>query len=222
MIRLQNVSKSYRRGQTAVEVLRGVSCAIPAGRFVFIVGPSGSGKSSLLYLLGALDEPTEGSIAIDDRPLADWTAAERDQFRRREVGFVFQSFNLLDNLSAIDNVLVPDMPQGISAERRREAIELLQRVGLGDRLDHRPQQLSGGEQQRVAVARALLKKPRLVLADEPTGELDTENGRQVFQFLRDLQQEQGSTVITVTHDQRYIAPGDLVLELRDGRLVGQE
>jgi putative ABC transport system ATP-binding protein len=219
MIVVDNVTKVHRRGAGELAVLRGVTCDIPAGQFTFIVGPSGSGKSSLLYLLGALDEPTSGRIAIDGRALADWTAAERDRFRRTEVGFIFQSFNLLDNLSAVDNVLVPDLPAGVAAARRHDAETLLRRVGLGDRLDHRPRQLSGGEQQRVAIARALLKRPRLVLADEPTGELDSETGRQVFQHLRDLQREQGTTVVTVTHDQRYIEPGDLVLEIRDGRMA---
>lgn len=219
MIQLRDVTKVFRRGKTEVVVLRGVSCHIAAGRFTFIVGPSGSGKSSLLYLLGALDTPTSGRVEIDGRALDDWSAGERDQFRREQVGFVFQSFNLLDNLSAVDNVLVPDMPLGISAARRREAEELLRRVGLGDRLEHRPQQLSGGEQQRVAIARALLKRPRLVLADEPTGELDSETGRQVFQHLRALQRQYKSTVVIVTHDQRYIEPGDAVLEIRDGHFI---
>jgi putative ABC transport system ATP-binding protein len=173
----------------------------------------------LLYLLGALDEPTTGRIDVDGRNLADWSPRARDAFRRREVGFIFQSFNLLDNLSALDNVLVPDLPGGVTAQRRTVAVQLLHRVGLESRLEHRPRQLSGGEQQRVAIARALLKRPRLVLADEPTGELDTETGRQVFQQLRELQQEQGTTVVTVTHDQRYIEPGDLVLTIRDGRIV---
>jgi putative ABC transport system ATP-binding protein len=219
MIQVCDVSKSYRRGAAEVAVLRGVSCDIPTGRFTFIVGPSGSGKSTLLYLLGALDEPTGGRIRLDDRDLQDWTPAERDRFRRDEVGFIFQSFNLLDNLSAVDNVLVPALPLGLTTERRQQAADLLRQVGLGDRLDHRPQQLSGGEQQRVAIARALLKRPRLVLADEPTGELDSETGRQIFEHLRTLQRQYGSTVVIVTHDLRYIAPEDHVLEIRDGRFV---
>ena len=219
MIRVDNITKVHKRGETEVSVLRGLSCAIDAGEFAFILGPSGSGKSTLLYLLGALDEPTSGEIRVDDRPLRSWSAAERDLFRRRSVGFIFQSFNLLDNLTALDNVLIPDMPQGVSRSRRDEARELLQQIGLADRMEHRPGQLSGGEQQRVAIARALLKRPRLVLADEPTGELDSENGAQVFQLLRRLQQEQGATVVTVTHDHRYIQPGDRVLEIRDGRIV---
>ena len=219
MLHVQNVAKSYRRGSTDVEVLRGVSCEIGANEFVFIVGPSGSGKSTLLYLLGALDEPSSGTITVDGRALGEWSTVERDRFRRDEVGFVFQSFNLLDNLSAVDNVLVPELPRGVGRDRRAAAEELLRQVGLGERIEHRPKELSGGEQQRVAIARALLKRPRLVLADEPTGELDTENGRQVFEYLRTLQREQGSTVVTVTHDEQYIEAGDRVLEIRDGRFV---
>ncbi len=200
-------------------MLRGISCTIPEGAFAFIVGPSGSGKSTLLYLLGALDEPTSGEIRIGGRSLLQLSHAERDAFRREEIGFIFQSFNLLSNLNAVDNVLVPYMPTGEAGKKRPVAEQLLDKVGLGHRLDHRPSQLSGGEQQRVAIARALLKTPSLVLADEPTGELDTENGTEVYRYLRELQSEQNSTVISVTHDRRYIRDDDLVYEIRDGRLV---
>jgi putative ABC transport system ATP-binding protein len=135
------------------------------------------------------------------------------------VGFVFQNFNLLSNLSALENVLVPYFPQGISAARRADALRLLDRVGLGDRLDHRPSQLSGGEQQRVAIARALLKRPKLVLADEPTGELDSQSGSEIYRYLRELRDEHGSTVVVVTHDRTHIQPADHVLTLRDGKLA---
>ena len=219
MIEVDQITKSFRRGNTEIPVLRGLSCTIPEGAFAFIVGPSGSGKSTLLYLLGALDEPTSGEIRIGGRELLRLSHAERDAFRREEIGFIFQSFNLLSNLNAVDNVLVPFMPTGEAGKKRAQAEQLLNQVGLGHRLDHRPGQLSGGEQQRVAIARALLKKPSLVLADEPTGELDTENGEEVYRYLRELQSEQQSTVICVTHDRRYIRDGDLVYEIRDGRLV---
>jgi putative ABC transport system ATP-binding protein len=219
MIRLDHVVKVHHRGTTRVEVLRGLTGEIPTGAFAFVVGPSGSGKSTLLHLLGALDEPTSGRIEIDGRPLADWPAPQRDRFRREEVGFVFQSFNLLANLSAVDNVLMAEIPRGVSAQRRRAAADLLTRIGLGERLEHRPDELSGGEQQRVAIARALFKRPRLVLADEPTGELDSENGAQIFSLLRELHAQQGATIVTVTHDHRYLREGDLVLEIRDGRFV---
>ncbi len=216
MIRVQDVWKSFHRGATQIHVLRGIDFEIPRASFVFVIGPSGSGKSSLLYLLGAMDEPTRGQILIDDENIADWSAARRDHFRREDVGFIFQSFNLLENLGAVDNVLVPDLAHGVTRQRQEQARQLLCDVGLGHRLDHRPAQLSGGEQQRVAIARALLKQPRLVLADEPTGELDTTNGREIFTLLRRLQADQQATVISVTHDERYIEPGDLVIRIRDG------
>jgi putative ABC transport system ATP-binding protein len=219
MIEVDEVTKVYRRGTTDIPVLRGLSCRIPAGAFAFFVGPSGSGKSTLLYLLGALDEPTTGDVRIGGRRLGELDDARRDEFRRREIGFIFQSFNLLSNLDAVDNVLVPYLPTGEAPGRRDEAVRLLQQVGLGQRLDHRPSHLSGGEQQRVAIARALLKRPSIVLADEPTGELDSENGAEVYRFLRRLQSEQNSTVVSVTHDRSYIREGDLVFELRDGRIV---
>jgi putative ABC transport system ATP-binding protein len=220
MIDVDNVTKTYRRGQAEVRALRGLSCRIAAGAFTFVVGPSGSGKSSLLYLLGALDQPTSGEIVCERRRLSQMTPRERDTFRRDHVGFVFQNFNLLSNLTAVENVLVPFFPQGIPPEQRAEAASLLERVGLADRLDHRPSQLSGGEQQRVAIARALLKRPKLVLADEPTGELDSESGTEIYRYLRELRDDRGSTVVVVTHDRSHLQAADDVLTLRDGKLVG--
>lgn len=219
MIDIDNVTKTYQRGTTQVQALRGFSAHIPGSVFTFIVGPSGSGKSSLLYLLGALDQPTTGEITVNGRPLSKMGTRDRDAFRRDQVGFVFQNFNLLANLNAVENALIPYMPQGITADKRREAEALLSRVGLGNRLDHRPNQLSGGEQQRVAIARALLKRPLLVLADEPTGELDSQSGAEVYRYLRELREEHGSTVVIVTHDRSQIQPHDHVLTVRDGRLV---
>ena len=221
MIELTDVTRIHRRGETSVPALRGVSCRIPAGSFTFIVGPSGSGKSTLLYLIGALDEPTSGEIAVEGRRLSALSNRERDEYRRSQVGFIFQSFNLLSNLTAIENVLVPFLPRGASSDLRRQAVELLRQVGLGERLDHRPSQLSGGEQQRVAIARALLKQPRLVLADEPTGELDSQSGAEIFGSLRRLHRERQTTVLVVTHDERYIEPEDRVIRLRDGRIVAE-
>lgn len=217
-IQLNEVAKSHARGETAVWALRGVSGEIADGSFTFIVGPSGSGKSTLLYLLGALEEPTSGDVSVGGRTLSSFTRAERDRYRRSDVGFVFQNFNLLSNLTAVDNVLVPFLPQGITADRRRRAEELLRGVGMGDRLTHRPNQLSGGEQQRVAIARALLKEPKIILADEPTGELDSETGAEVFGYLRRLHEEHRTTVVVVTHDHRYLKETDVVWRLRDGRL----
>lgn len=220
MIDVQKVTKVHRRGNLEVHALRGVSCQIAQGSFTFILGPSGSGKSTLLYLLGALDEPTGGTISVSGKLLGTMTSRERDAFRREEVGFIFQSFNLLSNLSAVDNALAPFLPRGVAPARRQEAVELLSRLGLKDRLTHRPNQLSGGEQQRVAIARALLKKPKLVLADEPTGELDTENGAAIMADLRALCREHQSTVVVVTHEQEHVQPGDSLIRIRDGRVAG--
>ncbi len=219
MISVQNVTKAHKQGEEQVEVLRGLSCEIPSGTFTFIVGPSGSGKSTLLYLIGALDQPTSGEIVIDGKSLSSLDDKQRDEFRRNQVGFIFQSFNLLSNLEAVDNVLVPYLPNGQASVKRPAAVDLLKQVGLGHRLNHRPSQLSGGEQQRVAIARALLKQPRLLLADEPTGELDSQNGAQIFEYLRTLQAAHGVTVVTVTHDQRYLKEDDHILEIRDGKIV---
>ncbi len=218
MIKVQNVTKAYRRGETEVTALRGVTCEIEAGSFNFILGPSGSGKSTLLYLIGALDDPTSGDVQVEQRSLSGMAIPERDAYRRDEVGFIFQSFNLLGNLNAVDNVLVPWLPCGVSTELRQKAETLLKEVGLRDRLDHRPNQLSGGEQQRIAIARALLKKPRVVLADEPTGELDSATGAEVFRLLRELCSDQNTTVIVVTHDESFLTDSDRILRMRDGQI----
>lgn len=219
MITVRNISKIHYRGRLEVPALRDVSCEIPAGSWTFILGPSGSGKTTLMHLIGALDEPTAGEIEIGGKTLGKMTARERDLFRRHDVGFVFQNFNLLANLTAVENVLVPYYPEGISSEQKQQAAQLLERLGLKDRATHRPSELSGGEQQRVAIARALLKRSKLILADEPTGELDSGNAAAVLSDLRRLSQEQGTTVIIVTHEQELVQPGDHVLKLRDGRIV---
>ncbi len=219
MIDVRDVTKVHRRGLLEVHALRGVSCQIPDQSFAFILGPSGSGKSTLLYLLGALDEPSSGDIEVNGRVLGTMTTQERDRFRREDAGFIFQNFNLLANLSAVDNVLAPFLPRGVSPAQRKEARSLLEKLGLGERWHHRPNQLSGGEQQRVAIARALLKRPRLVLADEPTGELDSENGAAVMSDLRSLCHEHGSTVVVVTHEQEHVRAGDCLIRIRDGKIA---
>ncbi|HEX8202033.1 MAG TPA: ABC transporter ATP-binding protein [Isosphaeraceae bacterium] len=222
MIEVDSVRKTFRSGEQEVEALRGVSCRVARGRCAFIVGPSGSGKSTLLYLLGALDRPSSGTIRVHGRELTAMSEAEQNAYRRDEIGFIFQSFNLIGNLTAVDNVLVPFLPRGITPEQRRKAAELLTDVGLGARLGHRPRQLSGGEQQRVAIARALIKDPLVVLADEPTGELDSKTGDEIYRILRRLQAERQTTLVVVTHDRRFITPDDIVLEIQDGRLRTDE
>ncbi|MBV8267386.1 MAG: ABC transporter ATP-binding protein, partial [Planctomycetaceae bacterium] len=170
-------------------------------------------------LMGALDRPTAGTIRVEGQDLAAMSEADQNTYRRERIGFIFQSFNLISNLTVLENVLVPFLPRGVTAAQRRRASELLSEVGLADRIDHRPYQLSGGEQQRVAIARALVKGPRLILADEPTVELDSRTGDEIYTILRRLQESSGTTLVIVTHDRRFITPDDLVLKLEDGRLI---
>jgi putative ABC transport system ATP-binding protein len=219
MIYVSDVRKSFQSGSGQVDALRGVSCRIPAGQCAFIVGPSGSGKSTLLYLLGALDRPTSGLIRIEGADLTAMSEKAQNAYRRDKVGFIFQAFNLISNLTAIENVLVSYYPRGLTPALKAKAAELLIDVGLEGRLQHRPYQMSGGEQQRVAIARALIKDPVLLLGDEPTGELDSKTGDEIYGILRRLQRERQTTLVVVTHDRRFITPDDLVLEIRDGRLV---
>jgi putative ABC transport system ATP-binding protein len=220
MIEAVDVHKSFHSGDEVVEALREVSFRIPDRSCTFIVGPSGSGKSTLLYLLGALDAPTSGVIRVAGQDVTAMTEAQRDDYRRNQVGFVYQSFNLIGNLSAIDNVLLPYIPTGAGPALRDKAAELLKQVGLGHRLKLRPRQMSGGEQQRVAIARALIKDPVVIFADEPTGNLDRAGGDRIVQLLRDRQKSAGGALVVVTHDRRFISPGDLVLEIEDGRVKG--
>ena len=216
MIEAIDVHKTFIAGEETVEALRGVTFRLPHESCTFIVGPSGSGKSTLLYLIGALDSPTSGAIRVEDWDITAMTESEQDAYRRDRVGFVYQSFNLIGNLSAVGNVLLPYIPLGVTPERRTKAEELLRQVGMGDRLNHRPHQLSGGQQQRVAVARALIKEPELILADEPTGNLDRAGGDEIIRLLR----ERRKTLVIVTHDRRFITPSDIVLEIEDGRVSG--
>jgi putative ABC transport system ATP-binding protein len=222
MIEAINVCKSFKSGDEVVHALQGVSCRIPDGACAFIVGPSGSGKSTFLYLIGALDTPTSGRILVDGRDVTALSDPERDDYRRNRVGFVYQSFNLIANINIVDNVLLPFIPQGITPDLRNKAADLLRQVGVGHRLRQRPSQLSGGEQQRVAIARALIKDPNLILADEPTGNLDRAGGDAILRLLRHYQEHSGATLIVVTHDRRFITPADLVLEIEDGRLKPEQ
>ena len=222
MIAVENIRKTFRSGSHDVEALRGLSCKIDRGRLAFIVGPSGSGKSTLLYLLGALDRPTSGSILVDGHDLTKLSETDTNTYRRDHVGFIFQSFNLIGNLTCVENVLIPFLPRGVTAAQKARAVELLTDVGLKHRLDHRPRQLSGGEQQRVAIARALVKDPKLLLADEPTGELDSKTGDEIYKILRHLQAQRQTTLVIVTHDRRFITSNDQVIEIQDGQLVGED
>jgi putative ABC transport system permease protein len=222
-IHLTGLERHFERGETAVQALRGLDLTIQPGEFVALVGPSGSGKSTLLNLLGGLDRPTTGELWLDGVPLHTAGEKERTNHRRQRVGFIFQSFNLLPRLTALENVAVPLMLAGIGrAERETRAAELLEQVGLGHRLDHYPSELSGGEQQRTAVARALIHKPALVLADEPTGNLDSVTGDEVMALLHDLNKKQGITLVVVTHDPDVAAYADRIVRLRDGQIAAIE
>jgi putative ABC transport system ATP-binding protein len=211
-----DVVKDYRRGTQVIRALDGVSFEVARGELVSIMGPSGSGKSTLLHLIGGLDSPTSGSVAVDGDELAGLSDEELTSFRRRKLGFVFQFFNLLPTLSAWENVALPRLLDGVALGRTRDhAVALLERVGLGDRVDHRPAELSGGQLQRVAIARALVNDPVLILADEPTGNLDTKAGSDILRVLRSLTRERDTTMVMVTHDSGAAAVGDRVIHLVD-------
>jgi putative ABC transport system ATP-binding protein len=210
-------------GETTVEALRSINLEVAAGQFVALVGPSGSGKSTLLNLVGGLDRPTDGQLWIDGVELSASKEKALTDHRRRCVGFVFQSFNLLPRLTAVENVALPLMFVGVSERERLErAGQLLTQVGLSDRMEHRPTQLSGGEQQRVAIARALVNRPTIILADEPTGNIDTATGAEIMALLRRLNREQGVTLLLVTHDPEAASFADRIIQLRDGQIAGQE
>lgn len=222
LIELRSVSKVYDQMKEPVVAVRDIDLDIEQREFVAIMGPSGSGKSTLLHILGLLDRPSEGEYLLEGVDLTSLKDAELARLRRDHFGFIFQSYNLFPELTATENVEVPMIYAGVGARARRErARELLARVGLEHRFTHRPSEMSGGEQQRVAIARSLANGPTLLLADEPTGNLPTEQGRQIMQALRDLN-EQGMTVIVVTHDPGVAAWADRLLTLRDGQIVGDE
>jgi putative ABC transport system ATP-binding protein len=220
---LRGVTKRYGDGATQVAAVDGIDLTIGPGEFVAIVGPSGSGKTTMLQLLGAIDRPTDGEVLFEGERIEAMNDGDLAELRRNTLGFIFQQFNLIPTLTARDNVEVALAPTGIATtQRRRRAEDLLQRVGLGRRTDHVPSQLSGGEQQRVAIARALSNEPRVLLADEPTGNLDTATGSEVIGLLETLWREHGLTVILVTHDDGIAARAGRVLRMRDGRLAGDE
>ena len=218
IVRLAGISRIYAMDHIQVEALRGVDLDVAEGEFVAIVGPSGSGKSTMMHIIGCLDRPTAGTYQLDGNPVAELDDDRLARLRSRTIGFVFQSYNLLPRTTALDNVATPLLYQGVGRrERIRRATDALERLGLGDRLHHEPTQLSGGQQQRVAVARAIVTDPALILADEPTGNLDSASGRDVLAVLRELHAA-GRTIVLITHDAEVAAAAERQVHIRDGRI----
>jgi putative ABC transport system ATP-binding protein len=217
----RGIVRRYGEGESAVEAVRGVSLEVPAGQFTAIMGPSGSGKSTLMHILAGLDQPTEGTVEIDGRDITTMGDKELTLLRRRHIGFVFQAFNLVPTLTAEENVLLPLAIAGRRPERRW-VDSVMERVGLAERRDHRPSELPGGQQQRVAVARALVAEPTVLFADEPTGNLDSRTSAEVLDLLRDAVAAYGQTTVMVTHDPRAAAAADRVVYLADGRIANDQ
>jgi len=222
IIQTENLTKIYGKGTTAVTALDHVNIVVKEGEFVAVMGPSGCGKSTLLHLLGGLDRPSEGQVIIEGTPLTEMSDDRLTEMRRRKIGFVFQFFNLIPVLSAVENAALPITLDSVKpAEAKARATDWLDRFGLSDRLNNRPDQLSGGQQQRVAVARALVADPALILADEPTGNLDTRAGDEIANLLRDVSKKYNRTVIMVTHDPRIAAYADRIIFLKDGKVIDE-
>jgi putative ABC transport system ATP-binding protein len=219
IIQIRDLRKVYRLGKVDVPALRGVDLSVPPGEFLAIVGPSGSGKSTLFHIIGGLTPPTSGTVRVAGQELAGITGAGRTNLRKRTVAFVFQKFNLLPNLTARDNIAVARYLAGMDSKPGPEFEEILRLLGIASRLDHKPSALSGGEQQRVAIARALVRNPAILLADEPTGNLDTENSKAVLEILRDLNERLGQTILMITHNPEAAAYGHRTVHMRDGRIV---
>jgi putative ABC transport system ATP-binding protein len=220
VVQAQKLEKSYRLGNVIVQALRGVDLTLHPGQFVVVSGPSGSGKTTLLNIIGALDKPTAGRVLIDGEDIARMKDGQLTKLRRYKVGFVFQFHNLIPVLSALENVQLPLLAAGVKSKTGEErARTLLERVGLSDRVDHFPDELSGGEQQRVAIARALANRPRIILADEPTGDLDTKTGLGIVQTLYDLAKQEKAAVLVVTHDPVVSQKADRLFEMRDGVII---
>jgi putative ABC transport system ATP-binding protein len=222
IVETQNLSKIYGAGEVAVTALDRVSISVEPGEFVAVMGPSGCGKSTLLHLLGGLDSASDGSVLVDGQDLAGMKDEDLTRLRRRKIGFVFQFFNLIPVLTALENVALPITLDGAKqAQARTRAGEWLTRLGMAERMDHRPDQLSGGQQQRVAIARALVADPDLILADEPTGNLDTHAGDEIAETLRQVSKQWGRAVVMVTHDPRIAAYADRIIFLKDGKVNDQ-
>ena len=222
ILQMRDICKDYPMGKTVTRVLKNVNLDVSEGDYLAIMGPSGSGKTTLMNLIGCLDVPTSGSYLLGDREITKCSGKELAEVRNKEIGFVFQSFHLLPKLTALDNVALPLLYGGVKKEERRErARAALETVGLSDRVDHRPDQLSGGQCQRVAIARAIVGKPRLLLADEPTGALDSASGAQVMELFQQLHAG-GSTIIMITHDRGIAHHADTIMTIKDGILSGGE
>lgn len=216
MLELENITKVYKAGQTEVPALRGISCRIESGEMVSIIGPSGSGKSTLMNIIGCLDKPTSGRYRLDGTEVSELNDNQLAEIRNKKIGFVFQSFNLLSRTTALANVELPLIYSGAS-NRRQRALQILESVGLAHRVTHRPSELAGGEQQRVAIARALVNNPSLILADEPTGNLDTRTSQEIMSIFKKLN-EQGMTIVLVTHEPDIAAYTQRTIKLRDGQI----
>ena len=219
IVRTQDVRKVYRMGSEEVHALQGISLQVHAGEYVSIMGPSGSGKSTFFNMIGGLDQPTSGEVYIDEVDIARLGIYELAWLRCRKIGYIFQTFNLIPVMNALENVTLPMVFAGLGADEARDkGAELLDRVGLGDRLSHKPAEMSGGQQQRVAIARALANDPAIILADEPTGNLDLRTGRAIIDLLSQLKEQRGVTVITATHDMKMLAASDRVVWITDGSI----
>ena len=219
IIEISDLHKTYRVGEVAIPALRGVDLTVQKGEFLSIVGPSGSGKSTLFHIIGGLAPPTSGKVVVAGQNLSALSDAGRTRLRRTMVGFVFQKFNLLPNLTARDNIAVARFISGQKGPLDSGFEEILKMLGIAGRLDHKPSELSGGEQQRIAIARAVVNRPAILLADEPTGNLDTENSQAVLELLRDLNRRLGQTVLMITHNPEAAAYGHHIVHMRDGRII---